>query len=144
MVHFIQDNQIPVRILKNLTGRQIEVDEAHHKVDVSKVVDLEKTAFVRAKQCLTRKINRLIKQHQEHYFEIGKSVPEPIYNYDDIAKLYVLAASKDAQKIEELYSYYAEKYVPRLKNLNKFRKINDTAADSQGYFYLYLVFLHKV
>ncbi len=145
MVHFLLDNQIVGRIVKAVVINPTRIDEASKLVDTSKVVDLDKTDFVRTKQCLTRKINRLIKLYRDKYFELGKSsLWEPIYNYEDIVKLCVLAASRDAHKIEQLYNYYVEKYVPRLKNLNKFMQAGDSQGNKDGYYYLYLVFLHDI
>ncbi len=143
MVHFLQDPDIATRIL-GIVSKVAEPDsEAISKVDISKVVDLDRTSFVRAKQCLTRKINRLIKQHNEYYFELGKSSSAVFYGLEDMVKLYVLAASRDADKIGQLFDYYVDKYIPRLKNLNKFRQVKDLKPDSEGYFYLYLVFLRN-
>ena len=88
------------------------------------------------------KDNRLVKQYRDKYFEIGRSLLEPTYNYEDIVKLYVLAASRDSLKIEQLYSYYVEKYVPLLKNLNKFRQLGNSQREPEDYYYLYIVFLH--
>ena len=56
MVHFLQDNKIAERIIKAVIINPDRIDDPSTLVDISKVVDLDKTDFVRTKQCLTRKI----------------------------------------------------------------------------------------
>ncbi len=118
-----------------------EEDFNPNLIDVSKVVNLDKTDFVRSKQCLTRKINRLIKQNRQAYFRIGYSDDgQEIIDFSDVLKVVILAASKDKERIERLANYYIEKYTERLRNINS----TDTTSDnkqSEDNFYLYIAFL---
>ncbi len=118
-----------------------EEDFNPNLIDVSKVVNLDKTDFVRSKQCLTRKINRLIKQNRQAYFRIGYSDDgQEIIDFSDVLKVVILAASRYKERIERLANYYIEKYTERLRNINS----TDTTSDnkqSEDNFYLYIAFL---
>ncbi len=112
------------------------------KIDTSSVVNLDRKEKRKGdfKRFITKRINILLKQNNKK-FKIGKSgTDKRIDNYKNVHKMFILAGSKKAKKIEELESYYNSKYIKSTRNSNKKEGTAGKMSDANGYYFLYLIF----
>ncbi|MEG1555345.1 MAG: hypothetical protein RR356_01295 [Bacteroidales bacterium] len=94
------------------------------------------------KKTITRRINKIINDYKCLSFKIGKTAStneRQKAHFDKYDKLILLYKSEDCVMIEELESYYNEKYIKHKKNENVERGSAGKMSDIDHYYYLYIV-----
>lgn len=91
------------------------------------------------KRNVTSKLNLIIDEY--NYFKIGKSgiVGRRGNAYQDFDKMYLLCSSSQSDYIENLETYYNNKYFDHSKNKNIYKGSAGRMSAADGLYYLYVV-----